>query len=246
MKKLITRRDFLKKTSQVAAVAGLSGSGFLLKGCKGNGEFDIVLKGGNIIDGLGNDPYVADIGISGNAVKKIGKIPASKAKSIIEAKELTICPGFIDAHDHTDVGLFVNPKAESSVRQGITTLVSGNCGSSPFPVPEDIFEEEKQRMLEEYQVELTWTDINSFFGRLEEQGMAVNYSTFLGQGTVRGAVVGFNDRPPTADELKKMRLLVADNIKQGALGLSSGLEYAPGSYAGTDEIVELCQEAPSE
>jgi len=160
---------------------------------------------------------------------------------VIEAEGLAVCPGFIDVHDHTDIELLVNPKAESSIRQGITTLVSGNCGSSPFPVAEEKYEEMKENLKERFQLDLNWVDINGFFSRLEEKGMALNYSSLVGQGDIRGAAMGFNDRPPKQEELEKMKMMMAENIKNGALGLSTGLEYAPGSYAQADEITELCK-----
>jgi N-acyl-D-amino-acid deacylase len=243
MKKFISRRDFLQRSSRLAMVTGLSGCGLLLKGCSSKKEFDLVIKNGRVFDGLGREAVTADIGICGEKIEKVGKIPAAKGQSVIDAKNFAVCPGFIDAHDHTDVQLLVNPKAESSVRQGITTLVSGNCGSSPFPIAGEIYDEYRDNMKESYDIDVTWRDIKGFFAELEKKGMALNYSTFVGQGTIRGVAVGFNDRPPKAEELEWMRALVAENIKNGALGLSSGLEYAPGSYAQQNEIVELCRVA---
>jgi len=213
------------------------------KGCRSKKDFNLIIKDGYIFDGLGKDAFKADVGISGNFIKEIGKISSSRGKSVIDARDLAVCPGFIDVHDHTDIGLLVNPKAESSIRQGITTLVSGNCGSSPFPIAEEIFEEIKENLKEQYQLDLTWVDINGFFSRLEEKGIALNYSSLVGQGDIRGAAMGFNDRPPKQEELEKMKMMVAENIKNGAVGLSTGLEYAPGSYAQADEITELCKVA---
>ena len=241
MKKTITRRNFLKKSSKFAAAAGLCGCGILLKGCALKKDFDLIIRGGFILDGSGGEAFEADIGISGDYIKEIGQILSVRGKSVIEAKNFVVCPGFIDAHDHTDVELLANPKAESSIRQGITTLVSGNCGSSPFPVAEEIYEESRANLKELLQLDLTWRDINGFFSRLEEKGIALNYSTLVGQGTIRGAAMGFNDRPPSQEELEKMKKMVAENIEQGAVGLSSGLEYTPGSYAKADEITELCR-----
>lgn len=243
MKRIITRRYFLKKSSQIFAVASLGSCGLVLKGCRSKKDFDLIIKDGYIFDGLGKDAFEADVGVSGNFIKEIGKISSSRGKSIIDARGLAVCPGFIDVHEHTDVGLLVNPKAESSIRQGITTLVSGNCGFSPFPVAEERFEEMKEDLKEQYELDLTWVDIKGFFSKLEEKGIALNYSSLIGQGTIRGAAVGFNDRSPKQEELEKMKMLVAENIKNGAVGLSTGLEYAPGSYAQADEITELCKVA---
>jgi len=241
MKKTITRRNFLKKSSKFAAAAGLGGCGILLKGCALKKDFDLIIRGGFILDGSGGEAFEADIGISGNYIKEIGQLLSVRGKSVIEAKDLVVCPGFIDAHEHTDVGLLVNPKAESSIRQGITTLVSGNCGGSPFPIAEEIYEETKENLKELYQLDLTWRDIKGFFSRLEEKGIALNYSTLVGHGAIRGAAMGFNDRPPSLEELEKMKKMLAENIESGAVGLSTGLEYAPGSYAKAGEIIELCR-----
>jgi len=240
MKRTISRRDFIKESSKIMAATGLSGCGILLKGCTSKKDFDLIISGGHIFDGLGKEAIKADIGISGNFIKEIGKISNARGKSVINAKDLAICPGFIDAHDHSDVQLLVNPKAESSIRQGITTLVSGNCGSSPFPIAEEIYDETREILKEQFEINLTWLDIKGFFSRLEEEGIALNYATLVGQGSIRGASMGFNDRPPKQEELERMKMLVEENIKSGAVGLSTGLEYAPGSYALPDEITELC------
>ncbi|MBN1271226.1 MAG: amidohydrolase family protein [Candidatus Aminicenantes bacterium] len=237
----ISRRNFLKKSSHVAAAAGISSCGILLKGCWSRKDFDLVIKDGLVLDGMGHEFLRTDIGISGNMIKKMGKIPHYRGKKIIESKNLVVCPGFIDVHNHTDIELIVNPKAESAVRQGVTTLISGNCGSSPFPVAEEIYEEMKGNLKEVYDVDLNWMDIRGFLARLEEKGSALNYTTLAGHGTIRGAAMGFNDRPPKQEELERMKLMVKENMQNGAFGLSTGLEYAPGSFAQPGEIIELCR-----
>ncbi len=227
----------------MAAFAGLGSCGILNSGCGSKHEYDLLIKGGRIYDGLGHEAIETDIGIVGDKIVKLGRIPSSKGREIIDARNLSVCPGFIDAHDHSDVNLFVNAKAESHVRQGITSVVSGNCGSSPFPVSDEVFEESQAALKEAYNLDLTWRDTKGFLARLEESGIALNYSTFVGQGTIRGAAMGFNDRPPKPEELEKMKLFVAESIQAGALGLSTGLEYAPGSFAQPEEITELCRVA---
>ena len=161
----------------------------------------------------------------------------------MEARGLAVSPGFIDVHDHTDVGLLVNPKAESAIRQGVTTLVSGQCGGSPFPIADREFDETRQALADEYGLELDWRDIRGFLGRLERAGVALNYTTFVGHGTVRGAAMGQEDRAPSAEELEKMKALVAEAMAGGALGLSSGLEYTPGSFGSTEELIALSRVA---
>jgi N-acyl-D-amino-acid deacylase len=129
MEKKMNRRTFLKQTAKAAAVAGLSGCGPLLQGCRAGNEYDLLIKGGLIFDGQGGPAFQADIGVSNDLIIAIGKIKNSQAKTVVSAEGLAVSPGFIDVHDHTDVSLIVNPKAESVIHQGITTLVSGNCGS---------------------------------------------------------------------------------------------------------------------
>ena len=241
MKKPMKRRDFLKQTAKTAALAGLGGCGPLLQGCAAKKAYDIVIKGAMVYDGQGGRPFEADIGIVAGTIRTVGKIKGSRGKVGIEGKGLAVSPGFIDIHDHTDVSLIVNPKAESVIHQGITTLVSGNCGGSAFPVPDSVFEEEKENAKTIYGLDLTWKDMAGFFGRVEEKGIALNYSTLVGHGSIRAAAMGFNDRPPSPEELEKMKSLVEEHLRGGAFGLSSGLEYTPGSFARPDELTELCR-----
>lgn len=241
MNKPMNRRDFLKQTAKTATLAGLGGCGPLLQGCAAKKTYDIVIADALVFDGQGGPSAEADIGVVGETIQTIGKIKRSRGKLIIEARGLAVSPGFIDVHDHTDVSLIINPKAESVIHQGITTLVSGNCGASAFPVPDSIFEEQKEYAKSVYGLELNWRDIAGFFGRLEEKGIALNYSTLVGHGSIRGAAMGFNDRPPSPEELEKMKGLVEEHLRAGAFGLSSGLEYTPGSFARPEELTELCR-----
>ena len=241
MNKPMNRRDFLKQTAKTAALAGLGGCGPLLQGCAAKKGYDVVIADALVFDGQGGPPAEADIGVVGETIQTIGKIKSGRGKLVLEAKGLAVSPGFIDVHDHTDVSLIVNPKAESVIRQGITTLVSGNCGGSAFPVPDSIFEEAKENAKAVYGLDLNWRDMAGFFGRLEEKGIALNYSTLVGHGAIRGAAMGFNDRPPAPEELEKIKSLVEEHMRAGAYGLSSGLEYTPGSFARPEELTELCR-----
>lgn len=237
------RRAFLKDSLRTAAALSAAGSGLVLKGCTKGKDLDLLLAGGTVFDGSGAKPVRADVGISGGAIREIGRIKRSRAAAVVEADGMAVSPGFIDVHDHTDTGLLVNPKAESAVRQGVTTLVSGQCGGSPFPLDDRSFEEMRADLAKDFGLELDWRDIRGFFARLERSGIALNYSTFVGQGTVRGAVMGQGDRAPSAGELERMKALVAEAMAGGALGLSSGLEYTPSGFAATDELIELCRVA---
>ncbi|KPK76931.1 MAG: hypothetical protein AMJ79_05000 [Phycisphaerae bacterium SM23_30] len=243
MRDKITRRDFMVKSSRMAAAVGLSSYGMVSGAGRSRPDFDVIIRHGRIFDGLGNEAFEGDIGISGDMIGEMGNLSGAEGKVVIEAKNRAVCPGFIDAHDHTDIHLLVNPKAESTIRQGITTSVSGNCGLSQFPLAESVFAEQKEFLKNQYQMDLTWRDIKGFFSALEKKGMALNYATLVGHGSVRGKAMGFNDRPPKPQELQEMKRLVAENIQAGAIGLSSGLEYPPGSYAQIEELIELCQAA---
>ena len=202
--------------------------------------FDILIKGGEILDGTGKPGYIADIGITGDRIVDIGNFPTESAQRVIHATGLTVTPGFIDIHSHTDVSLFVNPRAESKIRQGITTEISGNCGSTPFPCGKNGLSGTR-KWLARYGLELDWSTCGEFLARLEKQGIGLNYATYIGQGNIRAAVMGEDDREPTAEEIALMQKEVAKAMEEGAFGLSTGLIYPPGSFAKTEEIVALSQ-----
>ncbi len=239
----IDRRVFLKRALKGAAAASASGAGVLFRGCSSAKDLDLVILGGTVYDGSGGPPFRADIGIADGIVKLVGRVPAGRGRIVLEAAGSAVCPGFIDVHDHTAEELLVDPRAESAVRQGVTTLVSGQCGSSPFPLSDEMFARSREDMRDEYGLDVTWRDIEGFLARLEGSGTALNYATFVGHGTVRGAVMGFGDRSPTAEELGEMKRRVGAAMNGGALGLSSGLEYTPGSFAAAEELIELCRPA---
>jgi len=235
------RREFLKTSISGLAAAGLSGSGLILQGCRSKKDFDVIIKGALIFNGLKEDGFEADVAIAGDSLVVIGRLDERRAKRIIEARGLVLSPGFIDIHDHTDVQLLINPRAESHAHQGITTLVSGNCGSSPFPLIGRAFEEEKENLRRLYGLDLTWNDLRGFLELLEKRGIALNYATLTGHGTLRSSVMGEANRPPTAKEMEEMKQWLRSCLEGGAFGLSTGLEYTPGSFAETGEIIELCR-----
>jgi len=239
----MNRRAFLRRALGTAALASAGGAGILLRGCSKGKDLDLIITGGTVFDGSGGRPFRGDIGISEGVIRSIGRIGRSRAAAVIEADGLAVAPGFIDVHDHTAEGLLVNPRAESSVRQGVTTLVSGNCGDSPFPLTEEGYEKTRASLAADYGLDLTWRDIAGFLSGLERSGTALNYATFVGHGAVRAAAMGFGDKAASAAELDRMKALVSEAMAGGALGLSSGLEYTPGSFASTEELVALCRVA---
>jgi len=183
-----------------------------------------------------------DVAVRGDRIVNIATdIGERRAVRVIDASGLAVAPGFIDPHSHTDVELLVNPRAESKIRQGVTTEISGNCGFSPFPLNLASFIERKRLLKEKYDLNLDWVDVDGFFARLESGGMAVNYATLLGHGTLREYVIGHEDRQSEDREIETMQTLLEKHIRAGVFGLSSGLIYAPGIYAQAEEIIELCR-----
>jgi N-acyl-D-amino-acid deacylase len=235
----ISRRDFMR----TAGLAAAGGCGLLLKGCTKGAAYDVIIKDGLVVDGLGGPGRVVDIGIAGDSIVRIGKLTASRGAVVVPAGGMVVAPGFIDVHNHTDVGILVNPKAESDIRQGVTTLVAGQCGDSPFPMSDAMFEEGKKQLMESYGLDLSWRDIRGFYGRIDKAGTALNFASFVGQGTVRAAAMGYGDGKPEPAQLELMKKLVADSCAGGAFGISSGLEYAPGGFSSTEELIEVCRAA---
>jgi N-acyl-D-amino-acid deacylase len=179
--------------------------------------YDLLIRHGRIADGTGNPSFFADVAVNEGHVVAIGKIQGA-AKTEIDATDLVVAPGFIDVHTHAEE-IDESPLAENFVRMGVTTLVLGNCGSSAL-------------------------NIGRYFKRLEGSNVSPNVATLVGHGTVRGEAMGGSFmRPPTAEELDRMKSLVEDAMKDGAVGLSTGLIYLPGTFAKTEELVELARVA---
>lgn len=203
-------------------------------------SLDILIRNGFVVDGSGNPWFKADVGICGGKIAKVGNLGSAQADTIVNAKGLVVSPGFIDIHSHSDLSVLANPKAESKVRQGVTTDVVGNCGNSAAPALGQALERVK-RILQEYEVSLSWSSFGDYLKRLDEQGIAINFAPLVGHGTIRRCVIGLEKRAPTNDELEKMKSFVVEAMEAGAFGLSSGLVYPPGRFAGTGELIELCK-----
>ncbi len=203
--------------------------------------YDIVIKKGLIVDGSGRPSFKADLAVKGGRIAKIDEAIDVEADRIINAEGLAVCPGFIDIHTHSDFVLLVNPKAESKVRQGVTTEVVGNCGGSAAPAKGAALERAK-RIMDGYGIDrVEWTSFSDYLNLLEGKGIAINVVALVGHGTVRQCVLGMENRPPTERELQEMKSLVAEAMEAGAFGMSSGLVYPPGRYASTEELIELCK-----
>jgi N-acyl-D-amino-acid deacylase len=242
--KQISRRKFLEVSSIVGAGSIVLGSSSLQTIFARVRGFDILIKNGHIIDGSGKKEFLADLGIKDGKILAIGKLNESDALQIIDAKGLKVVPGFIDIHSHTDSDLILNPKAESKIRQGVTTEITGQDGFSWGPLGGPELELTLKNFKEEYGEDLTWRTIGDFLADFSKRKFSVNIATMVGLGTVREFVVGLDDRPATPGEMKLMQNEVKKAIEEGAIGISTGLEYTPGSFASTEELIELCKAAP--
>lgn len=206
--------------------------------------FDLIIRSGTVIDGTGSEPFVSDVGIRGERIVAIGDLHAASAPCTLEAAGLCVAPGFIDIHTHSDISLLYNPQQTSALSQGITTQVVGNCGIAMGLVTEEPIFAYERRWLAPYGIRVTWEGrLSRFYERVQEQGSATHIIPQVAHGTLRKRVMGMERRPPTPAELGRMRELMEQAIEDGAWGFSTGLEYAPGSYAKTDEIIELAKVA---
>jgi dihydroorotase/N-acyl-D-amino-acid deacylase len=204
--------------------------------------YDIIIRNGLIVDGTGKKGYRADLGIIGERITYIGKLPAQTfARRVIDAQGLVVAPGFIDLLGQSEDFLLVDPRAMSKVMQGVTTEVTGE-GGSIAPLNDRLIAENRD-FYDRYSVKMDWRTFGEYFAKLERQGMGVNLATFVGATQVRAYVMGFDNRPPTKDELEQMKQLVAEAMQDGAWGLSTSLQYIPARFAQTDEIVELAKVA---
>ncbi len=233
------RREFIRTAAGAAATFGLAGEA--LYGA--DPSFDLIIRNGTVVDGLGEPGVPADVGIRDGRIAVIGKLSGAKGGSVIDAAGRVVSPGFIDIHSHTEAGsLLVNKKGESMIRQGVTTEVAGNCGGSSFPLkPREPGEE--RRLFREAGIAVDWTDLDGFLARLRKEGLIYNFATLVGQGTIRALVMNEERREPTPEELERMKALVASAMEQGAFGLSTGLEYTPSGFASVEEVVELAKVA---
>jgi N-acyl-D-amino-acid deacylase len=195
-----------------------------------------------VVDGSGNPWFRADVAIANGRIGKVGRVPRDDADEVLDATDLTVCPGFIDAHAHSGLFLLINPRGESMVRQGVTTQVCGNCGTSLAPLTEvnrDAMQRRYGALAEE--VAWDWASFGEYLDAFERQGTALNFLSFVGNATVRTAVMGYDLRRPTAGELAAMQRLVRGAMADGAFGLSTGLYYSPSGFADTAEVIALCR-----
>jgi dihydroorotase/N-acyl-D-amino-acid deacylase len=202
---------------------------------------DLLFTGGRVVDGTGAPWFRADVCVRGGRVAAVGDLGAAPAKRRIDASRLVVAPGFIDMMGQSEYNVLVDNRAASKITQGITTEITGE-GTSIAPVNARMIADSKESY-DHYGVTPNWTTLDGYFKEFERRGSAINLATFVGAGGVRNLVIGKDDRPPTAAELRAMEAAVAEAMEQGALGLSTSLIYVPDNFASTEEIVALAKVA---
>jgi dihydroorotase/N-acyl-D-amino-acid deacylase len=207
----------------------------------GRQSFDVLLTNGRVVDGTGAPWFRADVAIVGDRIAAIGQLADRDARLRIDASNLVVAPGFIDMLGQSEFNVLVDPRAASKITQGITTEITGE-GSSIAPL-NDAMVASAQPQYDRFKVRLDFRTLDQYFARLERQPPALNVGTFVGAGGVRAHVVGQSQRAATPEEIEQMKALVAQAMEHGALGLSTSLQYVPGRFASTDEIVELARVA---
>jgi N-acyl-D-aspartate/D-glutamate deacylase/photosystem II stability/assembly factor-like uncharacterized protein len=211
------------------------------KGTSAQGEYDLLIRNGRVVDGSGSPAYNADVAIKGDRIVRIGDLSKESATRVIDARGLVVAPGFIDMLGQSETYLLIDPRAMSKVMMGVTTEITGE-GESIAPINERQIKEQ-EGFLRRYNLTIDWRTLDEYFKRLEKQGTGVNLGTFVGATQVREYVIGYDDRAPTKAELEQMKELVAQAMRDGALGLSTSLQYVPARFAKTDELIELAKVA---
>lgn len=240
--KSISRRNFLKASivlggaASFAAIGGkaFAGNGFA-RGFTTKEKFDTIIANGMVYSGEIAEPVRADVGIRNGRITAIAKL-GKNCDNWVDASNRVVCPGFIDIHGHTDTNLLEAPLGDSKIHQGITTDIGGNCGYSPFPFSDEEYERRKNTLRFGYPF---WQNIDGFYDALRKNTIGINYGSYVGHGDIRHIVVGDNDVAATPEQLKQMCKILDKQLEMGAVGLSFGLEYTPGSYGRTEEFIAL-------
>ena len=207
-------------------------------------DYDLVLANGKILDGCGNPWFWGDLAIGQGRIVQVAPPGTLHGRAVIHVDGRYVAPGFIDVHTHSDLSILVNRRAESAVRQGVTTHVVGNCGMSPAPVNKAHLADMRQyweRISDQPEVTWEWQTFGEYLQALQSGGLAINIAALAGHAALRIAVMGLDDRAPTPSEFDQMRALLAEAMEAGAFGLSTGLVYPPGCFASTEEIIDLCK-----
>ena len=206
--------------------------------------YDILITGGTVVDGTGAPAYRADVAVQGDRIVAVGTLDGATASQVIDATGKIVTPGFIDMHTHSDLTVRADARGWSKLRQGVTTDVVGNCGMTPYPVAHD---PARAQVLRESlfaiagDVPWGWDSLHGYRETLNSQGIGINLAPLVGHSAIRGAVLGFDDRPATTEEQDEMGRVLARALDEGAFGLSTGLTLPPSAYGDTDEVANLCR-----
>src|SRR5213595_4224159 len=211
------------------------------EGGRGKGNYDVLLRGGWIVDGSGNPRYRGDVAIAGDRIAGLGFLAGAQARETLDVSGLVVAPGLIDMMGQSEINVLIDNRVLSKVTQGVTTEVTGE-GGSVAPLTEQLVRDDSDAM-KKWHYREDWRDLDGYFTQLAKQRSALNIATFVGATQVRLAVVGKANRAPTAAELERMTALVDTLMQQGALGVWTALEYAPASYSKTDELIALAKAA---
>jgi len=203
---------------------------------------NLLFRKATVYDGTGTTPVVADVGVADDRIAFVGDAGGATTHEVIGCDGLVLAPGFIDIHGHSDYLLLAAPHAESKVLQGVTTEVGGNCGDSPGPMVEAV-RAEAQVALGEFGIPVNWETLGEFLELLERGGIGLNFASLVGHGNVRAAVMGYEARAASRDRVKAMQRMVMAAMREGAVGVSSGLIYPPGMAANAEELGEVCKPA---
>lgn len=203
-------------------------------------RLDILVKNGELLDGLGTPRHQTNLGIAGDTIAYLGN-EQPEASEVIDASGQVVTPGFIDIHTHEDTWLFYDPSATEKLSDGVTTLIVGNCGFSAAPLLPGREKLVQENFLNFVNVPWNWSSVDEYLQRLSSVGLGVNVGTLVGHNAIRLNVMGTEKRAPTDEELEKMKSLVRTAMADGAFGLSTGLIYVPGIYSETNELVDLCK-----
>src|SRR5437588_9377209 len=203
--------------------------------------FDLVITNGHIMDGTGSPWYSGDIGIRAGKIAAIGNLSRAPRERTIDAGGKVVAPGFIDMLGQSEMTILVDPRLPSKIYQGITTEITGE-GGTVAPLNDAIIQADRSGY-EHYHITPDWRTFRQYFARLEKQGIGINLASYVGATQVRRMVLGDDDKQPSPEQLEQMKQLVREGIRDGAVGVSTSLEYAPAPYAKTEEIIALASEA---
>ena len=204
-------------------------------------DFDVIIRGGTVYDGTGAEPKNVDVAIRGDRIAEIGDLKTAKVKTVVDASGLAVAPGFINMLSWSNESLIQDGRSQSEIRQGVTTEIMGE-GESMGPV-NDRVREHMLREQSDIKYEIKWNTLAEYLRYLETRGVSCNVASFIGATTIRENVIGFEDKPPTPEQLEQMRQLFRKEMEAGALGIGTSLIYPPAFYAKTDELIELCKVA---